>query len=78
MGGILGAIGGALGGMFGGGGDPIAAAQSQMNQSLQEQSQLLQIQQQYEQKKAALDMIANISASKHQADENIAKNLGNA
>ena len=73
LGGVLGG-----GGSGGGGGNPIGALSAQMNKSLQEQAQMLALQQEYQSKKAALDLVSNILNSDHQSKEQIAQKLGDS
>ena len=82
MGALLGIAGSLLGGVLGGGGsgggDPIGALSSQMNKSLADQAQMLALQEQYQSKKAALDLVSNILNSDHQSKEQIAQKLGDS
>ena len=80
MGAILGGLassflGGGLSGILGGGGDPIGQVQSTMQQSLQQQAELVQAQIQFQNQKEALDAIAATANSAHQGKENSIQNI---
>ena len=49
-----------------------------MNKSLADQAQMLALQEQYQSKKAALDLVSNILNSDHQSKEQIAQKLGDS